>query len=143
MMRRMSKDATPRRPRVFVYRGVDGAEGSYRELERAGCALALGSGRESRAEMLEQTRGSDVLLGATYRGGIIDRTLLEASAGLRLISKYTIGVDDVDIASASELGILVTHCPTEANWDAPTRSPTRQWTSSRSRKSTPSRANMT
>jgi phosphoglycerate dehydrogenase-like enzyme len=100
MMRRMSKDATPRRPRVFVYRGVDGAEGSYRELERAGCELALGSGRESRAEMLEQTRGSDVLLGATYRGGIIDRTLLEASAGLRLISKYTIGVDDVDIASA-------------------------------------------
>jgi D-3-phosphoglycerate dehydrogenase len=32
------------------------------------------------------------------------------------VAKYTIGVDDVDVDAASSLGILVTHCPTEANW---------------------------
>jgi phosphoglycerate dehydrogenase-like enzyme len=35
---------------------------------------------------------------------------------LRIVAKYTIGVDDVDLEAATELGILVTHCPTEANW---------------------------
>ncbi len=35
---------------------------------------------------------------------------------LRLVAKYTIGVDDVDLDAATALGVLVTHCPTEANW---------------------------
>src|SRR5258705_11086887 len=32
------------------------------------------------------------------------------------ISKYTIGTDDVDVEAATELGVLVTHGPTESNW---------------------------
>lgn len=32
------------------------------------------------------------------------------------MAKYSIGVDDVDVDAATELGVLVTHCPTEANW---------------------------
>jgi phosphoglycerate dehydrogenase-like enzyme len=35
---------------------------------------------------------------------------------LRIIAKYTIGTDDVDVEAATELGILVTHGPTESNW---------------------------
>lgn len=112
----MLGDAGLSRARVFVFRAVDGSDASHRELAAAGCELVVGNGRESRAEMLAQTRGTDVLLGATYRGGVLDRELLEASADLRLVSKYTIGVDDVDVAAATALGILVTHCPTEANW---------------------------
>src|SRR4029077_3785990 len=53
--------------------------------------------------------------GATFRG-VIDRELLSVSPNLRIVSKYTIGVDDVDLDAASALGVLVTHCPTEANW---------------------------
>ena len=34
----------------------------------------------------------------------------------RIIAKLTIGYDDVDIDAAADLGILVTHSPTEANW---------------------------
>ncbi len=60
-------------------------------------------------------RGADVLLGATFRG-VIDRTFLSISPDLRIVAKYTIGVDDVDLDAATELGVLVTHCPTEANW---------------------------
>ena len=59
--------------------------------------------------------GVDVLVGATFRG-YIDRELLAISPRLRLVAKYTIGVDDVDVDAASALGVLVTHSPTEANW---------------------------
>ena len=60
-------------------------------------------------------RDVDALLGATFRGQM-DREFLTLSPRLRLVAKYTIGVDDVDVDAASSLGILVTHCPTEANW---------------------------
>jgi phosphoglycerate dehydrogenase-like enzyme len=41
---------------------------------------------------------------------------MTASDRLRIVAKYTIGVDDVDVEAATELGILVTHSPTESNW---------------------------
>lgn len=106
----------PSRPRVFVFREVDAAGDSYRELEAAGCAVVVGDGREPRDVLLAEARASDVLVGATYRGGVIDRAILEAATDLRLVAKYTIGVEDVDLEAATELGILVTHAPTEANW---------------------------
>ncbi len=68
-----------------------------------------------RAEIAKLARDADALLGATFRG-VIDRELLTISPSLRIVSKYTIGVDDVDIDAATALGVLVTHCPTEANW---------------------------
>jgi phosphoglycerate dehydrogenase-like enzyme len=46
----------------------------------------------------------------------MDREFLTISSKLRIVAKYTIGVDDIDVDSATALGILVTHCPTEANW---------------------------
>ena len=67
------------------------------------------------ATLAELARGADVLLGATFRG-VIDRAFLTISPELRIVAKYTIGVDDVDLDAANGLGILVTHCPTEANW---------------------------
>src|SRR5690606_4482879 len=59
---------------------------------------------------------ADVLLGATFLRGKIDKGLLERSRRLRLVAKYTIGYDDVDLDAATALGVLVTHSPTEANW---------------------------
>jgi phosphoglycerate dehydrogenase-like enzyme len=41
---------------------------------------------------------------------------MESSDRLRIVAKYTIGTDDVDVEAATELGILVTHGPTESNW---------------------------
>ncbi len=59
---------------------------------------------------------ADALLGATFRGGVLGREVLAAFSSLRIVSKYTIGTDNVDVEAATALGILVTHCPTEANW---------------------------
>jgi phosphoglycerate dehydrogenase-like enzyme len=55
-------------------------------------------------------------MGSTIRGAPIGEAVLDRVPTLRLISKYTIGVEDIDIAAATKRGILVTHCPTEANW---------------------------
>ena len=41
---------------------------------------------------------------------------MESSPELRVVAKYTIGVDDIDVEAATEMGILVCHGPTESNW---------------------------
>ena len=103
------------RPRVLIYRPVDESGASHRELEAAGCDVVVAPATADRAALAALASGADVLLGATFRGQM-DREFLSISPRLRLVSKYTIGVDDVDVEAASALGVLVTHCPTEANW---------------------------
>ena len=69
-----------------------------------------------RDALLELARGADALMGATIKRAPIDGAFLDRLPELRIVSKYSIGVEDVDLDAASARGILVTHCPTEANW---------------------------
>jgi D-3-phosphoglycerate dehydrogenase len=103
------------RPRVLIYRPIDETGASHAELTAAGCDVIVAPASAERAEIAKLARDADALLGATFRG-VIDRELLMISPRLRIVSKYTIGVDDVDLEAATALGVLVTHCPTEANW---------------------------
>lgn len=103
------------RPRVLIYRPVDESGESHAALEAAGCDLVVAPPNAGRAQLATLARGASALLGATFRG-VIDREFLALSPSLRIVSKYTIGVDDVDLDAANALGVLVTHCPTEANW---------------------------
>jgi phosphoglycerate dehydrogenase-like enzyme len=103
------------RPKILIYRPVDESGASHRRLAAAGCDVVVAEPDAGRARLEELARGADALLGATFRG-TIDRAFLTISPRLRIVAKYTIGVDDVDLDAASDLGILVTHCPTEANW---------------------------
>jgi phosphoglycerate dehydrogenase-like enzyme len=103
------------RPKVLIYRPVDDSGASHRQIEAAGCNVVVAAPDAERAAIAALSRDTDVLLGATFRG-FMDRDFLSVSPRLRIVAKYTIGVDDVDIDAASDLGILVTHCPTEANW---------------------------
>jgi phosphoglycerate dehydrogenase-like enzyme len=104
------------RPGVFVFRAVDASGDSHRALEAAGCAVTVAEPNSGSRALLEQARAAHALLGATFRGGIIDRAFLESQPQLRIVAKYTIGVDDIDVDAATDLGVLVTYCPTEANW---------------------------
>jgi lactate dehydrogenase-like 2-hydroxyacid dehydrogenase len=104
------------RPKVLIYRPVDESGDSHRLLTAAGCDVVAGEFDADAATLLAAAPDGAALLGASFRGGIIDATVLRAFPALRIVSKYTIGVDDVDVDAATELGILVTHCPTEANW---------------------------
>ncbi len=40
---------------------------------------------------------------------------MQASQRLRVVAKYTVGVDDIDTEAATDLGIMVCHAPTESN----------------------------
>ena len=103
------------RPKVLIYRPVDESGTSHRLLEAAGCDVVVAAPNADRAALAALAADADVLLGATFRGQI-DREFLTLSPRLRLVAKYTIGIDDVDVDAASALGVLVTHGPTEANW---------------------------
>jgi phosphoglycerate dehydrogenase-like enzyme len=66
--------------------------------------------------VLALARGAQVLMGSTIRRAPIDGSFLEQLPELRIVAKDTIGVEDVDLDAATDRGVLVTHCPTEANW---------------------------
>ncbi|HMB73582.1 MAG TPA: NAD(P)-dependent oxidoreductase [Gammaproteobacteria bacterium] len=104
------------RPLVVVYRSVTGAEESYDAIRSAGCKLIIDPIDVPGVVLSAAARRADALVGATFRGGIMDADWLDRFPRLRLIAKYTIGFDDVDLAAATARGIAVTHCPTEANW---------------------------
>ena len=68
------------------------------------------------AELVGGARGADALLGSMIYNRTISREVLEASQELRIVAKYSIGCEDIDVEAATELGILVTYGPTESNW---------------------------
>lgn len=109
---------------VFIFAPADGTGASHQQLERAGCRLVLGkAGWETphgnnEAEMRAMASGAQALIGTSIRSSPITRGIMMSTPDLRVVAKYTIGVDDVDVESATELGILVTHAPTESNWGA-------------------------
>lgn len=106
--------------KVCIYLPVDETGESHRRLESSGCTVVLGDARWStgvdRGAVLGLARGAHALMGSTIRGAPVDASFLDELPELRIISKYTIGVEDIDLDAATERGVIVTHCPTEANW---------------------------
>ena len=110
-------------PLVFVYAPAKADHGSYAELQSLGCELLFGNDYwqekpdpKNQREMIAMAAGCDAMHGGSIRNTPITREVLEASETLRIVAKYSIGVDEVDLEAATELGILVTNAPTEANW---------------------------
>jgi D-3-phosphoglycerate dehydrogenase len=58
----------------------------------------------------------DALAGTSIRSSPLTRGIMASSARLRIVAKYIMGGDDVDVEAATDLDILVTHTPTESNW---------------------------
>lgn len=107
---------------VFIFAPADDTGETHRTLEQAGCRVVLGKASwhtpkgDNEAQMRLLARDCDALAGTSIRSSPITRGIMESSDRLRVVAKYTVGVDDVDVDAATELGILVTHSPTEANW---------------------------
>ena len=108
--------------KILVYTPMGDVDAKYSELEDAGCAVTFGNGEWRRAfganeEILfPLADGRDAIIGAVMRGFRFERDFMKRLPKTRIIAKLTIGFDDVDIDAAADLGILVTHSPTEANW---------------------------
>ena len=71
------------------------------------------SGRFSPAEIEELFGSVDAIVGVPSIRYTPE--MLRASRELRLITSGVIGVDNIDIAAATEMGILVANCPTPEN----------------------------
>lgn len=108
--------------RVFIFAPADPTGETHRMLEAQGCELILGKSAwdtphgDNETEMARMAAGCDALTGTSLRSSPITRRIMESSPTLRIVSKCTIGVDDIDVDAATALGILVTHSPTESNW---------------------------
>jgi len=109
-------------PKVFVFSPIDAAAESYRELQARGCEISVAPRpwaspmQPSPAELVAGAKVSDVLLGSMIYNTTISRDVLESADRLRLVAKYSIGCEDIDVDAATELGILVSYGPTESNW---------------------------
>jgi len=108
--------------KVFIFAPADDSGETHKKLQDQRCELVLGKASwdtpqgNNEAEMAGLAAGCDALVGTSIRSTPISRTIMKSSDRLRIVAKYTIGVDDVDVDAATELGILVTHSPTESNW---------------------------
>ena len=114
-------DSPADNPKVFVFAPADASGDSHHKLEKAGCALTLGDASwhtpqgNNEDEMCRLGQGAQAMMGTSIRSSPISRKIMESADGLRIIAKCTVGVDDIDVDAATEMGILVCHAPTEAN----------------------------
>ena len=106
-------------PKVFVFAPTGK---SHEFLAANGCEVALGKdhwhepGGNHEPEIVGMAKDAVALAGTSMRASPITRKVLEASSDLRIVAKATVGVDDIDVDAATEMGILVTHAPVESNW---------------------------
>ena len=109
-------------PKVFIFCPIDTSGATHRRLEAAGCELILGDEGwisptgHTDDDLIAILKDCDAVTGTMMRGASFSKRVLASCDKLRIVAKYTIGCDDVDTDAATELGILVTHGPTESNW---------------------------
>ena len=111
----MTDVSEKQQPGVLIYRPVDTSGASHRRLTDCGCRVALVEADDDLDRALEHCAPVHAVLAASMRGTRLDRTRIVSLPELRIVAKYTVGVDDVDVDAATESGVLVTHSPTEAN----------------------------
>jgi phosphoglycerate dehydrogenase-like enzyme len=109
------------KPKVLIYAPREEPADIRQKLENAGLQIAVGHRAwtlprgEHEGDLINAARDAVALMGTSIRHTPITRRVMEASQRLRIIAKYTVGVDDVDTEAATDLGILVCHAPTESN----------------------------
>ena len=95
-------------------------EDLIRALEADGCEVTLGrlftdTWHYTDDELAEKVRDMDAIMISTGDGKIT-RRVMEAGKKLKVISKRAIGVGDIDVGAATDLGILVTNAPLELHY---------------------------
>lgn len=84
----------------------------FREaVEAAGGELTYGSA-VTEAELVEECAGADIVV--TFKTPLTER-VVDSLEGTRLIVRNGVGYDNVDVAAASERGILVSNVPGNCN----------------------------
>src|SRR5215217_6457252 len=109
------------KPKVLIFAPREEPPETITSIEGMGCELVFGdlSWQLPRTHhedtVVEAAREAVALMGTSMRHTPISRRIMQASQRLRIVAKYTVGVDDVDTEAATDLGIMVCHAPTEDN----------------------------
>jgi len=108
-------------PKILIFAPREEPKTIIASLEGAGFELAYGekTWQQPRSDhetnFVAAARDAVALMGTSIRHTPVSRRVMESSQRLRIVAKYTVGVDDIDVEAATELGIMVCHAPTEAN----------------------------
>jgi len=106
--------------KVWLTGRDEGREDIVRALEAAGCEVTLGrlftdAWHYTEEELAEKVRDMDAIMISTGDGHIT-RRVMEAGKKLKVIAKRAIGVGDIDIKAATDLGILVINTPLDLHY---------------------------
>ena len=85
----------------------DVPEEAKKELEEMGCVLTMGRGI-SENDIIADIGDADALVARTAP---LTRRILEAAPKLKIISRFGVGVDNIDLEAAAKLGIWVANTP--------------------------------
>jgi D-3-phosphoglycerate dehydrogenase len=113
--------ANSSKPKVLIFAPREEPPETISALEGLGCEIVVGDRdwqlpRASHEEaVVEAARDAVALMGTSIRHTPITRRIMQASQRLRVVAKYTVGVDDIDTEAATDLGVMVCHAPTESN----------------------------
>jgi D-3-phosphoglycerate dehydrogenase len=109
-----------KRWKVWWMAVMPGREDIVQTLEAGGCEVFLGRSLQeiastpySEAEMVEGIHTMDAIMVA--RGGLVTRKVMEAGDRLTTVAQLGVGVDQIDVHAATDLGILVTFTPVIEN----------------------------
>jgi phosphoglycerate dehydrogenase-like enzyme len=109
------------KPKVLIFAPREEPADTIKAIEGLGCEIVIGNRdwqlprTHYEDDVVAQARDCVALMGTSMRHTPISRRVMEASQRLRIVAKYTVGVDDVDTEAATDLGIMVCHAPTESN----------------------------
>lgn len=87
-------------------------------IDRAGIDMIVGAGHD--VEQLDHHDPASLeravvdAAGLLVRDALVPRSVIEAGAGLKVISRHGAGLDRIDVTAATEQGVVVTYAP-EAN----------------------------
>ena len=99
------------RPKILIFAPREEPVQSIRALEGLGCEVVIGNRdwqlprSHHEDTVIEAARDTVALMGTSIRHTPISRRIMQASQRLRVLAKYTVGVDDIDTEAATELGI--------------------------------------
>jgi phosphoglycerate dehydrogenase-like enzyme len=109
------------KPKILIFAPREEPPETINALEGTGCDIIIGD-REWQMPrthhedaVVEAARDTVALMGTSMRHTPISRRIMQTSQRLRIVAKYSVGVDDVDTDAATDLGIMVCHAPTESN----------------------------
>src|SRR6185436_542908 len=109
------------KPKVLIFAPREEPRETINALEGMGCEVVVGNldwqlpRTAHENTVVEAARDAVALMGTSIRHTPITRRIMQASQRLRVVAKYTVGVDDIDTDAATDLGIMVCHAPTESN----------------------------